>query len=456
MNERVSRGSGPLVFVIDDEPLVAKALSGMVRQAGCEATVFATGPAALAALNEVRPQLVTLDLAMPEMDGLEVLRRIREVAPDLPVVMVSGKGTIRAAVSALKFGAFDFLEKPVDQDRLEAALARALECSQLRRQVSVLRAELVERFRMVGRSRALGDVQNLIGRAAPTTASVLIIGETGVGKELVARALHLQSLRQAEPFVALNCAAIPKELIESELFGHERGAFTGAEAARRGKLQAADKGTLFLDEVADMSLAAQAKLLRFLDHREVERLGSNEPVQLDVRVIAATNKNLAACVKDGSFREDLHHRLNVVTIKVPALRERLEDTEELTAFFLECFCRQNNRALSFAPECLPVLRSHDWPGNVRELRNLVERVVVLARTNPVEPGELQSFLDVETQMRQDGTLKVALDRTEREAVQGALAAEGGVVSAAAQRLGVERRSLYRIMKRHGIAHETAG
>jgi len=338
---------------------------------------------------------------------------------------------------------------------MEAALARALECSQLRRQVSVLRAELGERFRMVGSSGALDQVKDLVGRAAPTAAGVLITGETGVGKELVARAIHLQSPRQAEPFVALNCAAIPKELIESELFGHERGAFTGAEAARKGKLQEADKGTLFLDEVADMSLAAQAKLLRFLEHPEVERLGSNEKHLLDVRVLAATNKNLAASIKDGSFREDLFHRLNVVSIKVPALRERPEDIEQLTAFFLERFCRQYNRVLALAPECPAVLRDYHWPGNVRELRNLMERVAVLARTNPVEPDELLAFIGLETQVRHDGTLKATLDRAEREAVEGALAAEEGVVSAAARRLGVERASLYRIMKRHGIAHETA-
>jgi two-component system, NtrC family, nitrogen regulation response regulator NtrX len=455
VNERETRGSRPLVFVVDDEPLVARALSTMVRQAGCEATVFTTGPDALAALNEVRPQLVMLDLAMPEMDGIEVLRRIRQVAPDLPVVMASGKGTIRAAVDALKLGAFDFLEKPVEQERLETVFAHALERSQLRRSVGVLRAELSERFRMVGNSKALEQVRELIGRVAPTTAGALIIGETGVGKELVARAIHLQSPRQDEPFVALNCAAIPKELIESELFGHVRGAFTGADSARKGKLQAADNGTLFLDEVADMSIAAQAKLLRFLEQPEVERLGSNEPIQLDVRVLAATNKDLVASIKTGSFRNDLFHRLNVVTIRVPALRERQEDIEKLSAFFLERVCRKHNRVLTLAPECLAVLRAHDWPGNVRELRNLIERVAVLARTNPVEPGELESFLDVDTQVRQDGTLKATLDQAEREAVEKALAAVGGSVNAAARKLGVERGSLYRIIKRYGIQQQTS-
>ncbi len=443
------------MFVVDDEPLVAKLLCMMLGRAGCDATAFSNGPAAIEALGRTRPQLVLLDLMMPGMDGIEALRRIRETAPEVAVVMVSGQGTVKAAVDALKLGASDFLEKPIDQSRLEAALARTLEYARLRRQVNVLQAELAERFRIVGKSKALEQVRNLIDRAAPTTASVLVTGESGVGKELVARAIHRQSQRQTEPFVALNCAAIPKELIESELFGHERGAFTGADAARKGKLQEADKGTLFLDEVADMSPAAQAKLLRFLEHPEVERLGSNQSVLLDVRILAATNRNLAGCIKEGSFREDLFHRLDVVTIKVPALRERVEDIEELTAFFLDRFCRRHNRALSLAPECLAILRAQDWPGNVRELRNLVERVVVLARTNPVEPDELQSFLGIEVPVRLGGTLKAALDRAEREAVERALAVGGGVVSTAAHALGVERASLYRIMKRHGIPHEPA-
>ncbi len=427
----------------------------MLGRAGCEATTFSNGPDAIKALEQTRPQIILLDLAMPGMDGIETLRRIRETAPDVTVVMVSGQGTVKAAVDALKLGASDFLEKPIDQCRLEAALARTLECARLRRQVNVLQAELAERFRIVGKSKALGRVRDLIDRAAPTTASVLVTGESGVGKELVARAIHRQSPRQTEPFVALNCAAIPKELIESELFGHERGAFTGADAARKGKLQEADKGTLFLDEVADMSLAAQAKLLRFLEHPEVERLGSNHSVLLDVRILAATNRNLAECIEEESFREDLFHRLDVVTIKVPALRERPEDIEELTEFFLERFCRRHNRALSLAPECLPVLRSYQWPGNVRELRNLVERMVVLARTNPVEPDELRFFLGDEAPVQHGDTLKAALDRAEREAVENALAAAGGVVSTAAHALGVERASLYRIMKRYDIPHEPA-
>jgi len=253
-----------------------------------------------------------------------------------------------------------------------------------------------------------------------------------VGKELVARAIHLQSLRQPEPFVALDCAAIPKELIENELFGHERGAlasavpvrqFTGAGAARKGKLQEADKGSLFLDEVADLPLAAQARLFRFLEHPEVERPGSSGPTLLDVRVMAATNKDIAACIRDGSFHDDLYRRLNVVTIKLPALRERIEDIEELTAFFLDRFCRQHNRELSLAPACQAVLRGYNWPGNVRELRDLVERVAMLARTNPVEPDELRSLMGVKMPVRREGVLRTTMNEHLREALVGSLSVD---------------------------------
>lgn len=445
----------PLVFVVDDEPQVAKSVCAMLGQLECEPRTFGSGLSAIEALGQARPRLVLLDLVLPEMNGLEVLRRIRELAPELPVVMMSGQGTIRAAVEALRLGATDFLEKPIGLSRLEATLGHVLECARLRREVRALRAELEERYRMVGRSGALAQVRDLISRAAPTGAGVLITGETGVGKELVARAIHLQSPRSAEPFVALNCAAIPQELIESELFGYERGAFTGAQAARRGKLEEADKGTLFLDEVADMSPAAQAKLLRFLERPQVERLGSNEPLLLDVRVLAATNQELAQCAAQGAFRADLYHRLNVITIRVPPLRERREDIQELALFFLERFCRQHNRALKLAPGWEAALEERDWPGNVRELKNLIERVVVLAKANPVEPDELLCLAGQEEQGRPGpslsppaGPLKAVLANTELELVKRALASCQNNVSAAARLLGVRRASLHRIIRRH--------
>jgi DNA-binding NtrC family response regulator len=395
---------------------------------------------------------------MPEKNGLEVLKRSKMINEGTVGLVMTAYGTVESAVDAMKAGAYDYVLKPFDLEEMELKVDRAVEHRRLLARIEAYdRTEIVPRFEnIVGESPQMKDVFRTIEKVARSNATVLVLGETGVGKELVAEALHRNSSRADRPFVKMNCAALHENLLESELFGHERGAFTGAEAARKGKLQEADKGTLLLDEVADMSPAAQAKLLRFLEHPEVERLGSNHAVLLDVRILAATNKNLAACIKDGSFREDLYHRLNVVNIKVPALRERPEDIEELTAYFLERFCRQNNRAVSFTPECMAILRGHNWPGNVRELRNLVERAVVLARTNPVEPDELASFLGVEAQVRQDGTLKAALDRAEREAVERALAAGHGNVSEAAQALGVERASLYRIMKRHGIPHEPAG
>jgi two-component system response regulator AtoC len=288
--------------------------------------------------------------------------------------------------------------------------------------VSVLPNEIEEQCRMVGNSKALELVRDLIGLVAPTTAGVLITGESGAGKETVARAIHVQGPRAAEPFVALGCDAIPKELFESVLFGQERGTSADAEAGRKGKLREADKGTLFLPEVSDIPLAAQARLSRFLEHPEAERPGSSGPGLLDVRVMAATNKDLVGCIKGGSFREDLFHRLNVVTIRVPALRERPEDIEALTAFFLERFCRRNGRAVSLAPECMTILRSHDWPGNVRELRNMVERAVVLSRSNPVEPDELRSLLGGDATGRRYATLGSALGRPDRVVLERTLAA----------------------------------
>jgi PAS domain S-box-containing protein len=327
----------------------------------------------------------------------------------------------------------------------------ALTSGRLQQQLGRLRQELEEQFRMVGDSPALQHVRDLIARVAPTTASVLITGESGVGKELVARAVHLRSPRVGEPFVALNCAAIPQELIESELFGHEKGAFTNASTARAGKIQEADGGTLFLDEIGDLSLPAQAKLLRFLNDSEVQRVGGSGVIHLDVRIIAATNKDLPKIIEQNVFRDDLYHRLNVVTIEVPPLRKRVSDIELLTTFFLDRFCTDYGRIIRFAPESWHALKEYEWPGNIRELRNLVERVVILAETNPVEAEELRSFLGAEAKVPTDGTLKVALERAERETVERVMAQTNNNVAEAAAILGIVRPSLYRILKRYGIA-----
>jgi two-component system nitrogen regulation response regulator NtrX len=408
----------------------------------------------LAAIKTRQPDLLALDLVLPDASGIEVLKKARRIAPTLPVIMMAERVSVTTAVAALKLGATDFIESPRDPGRVLVASRHALETTELQRQLEHLRDELQERYKMVGESAGMKRVWSLIRRVAPTMASVLITGESGVGKELVARAVHLQSPRAARPFVPLNCAAIPKELIESELFGHEKGAFTGAGTARAGKIQEAEAGTLFLDEIGDLILPAQAKLLRFLNDSEVQRVGSSGVIHLDVRIVAATNKDLPEIIKQNLFRDDLYHRLNVVTIEVPPLRERTSDIELLANFFLDHFCADYGRIVRFAPESWLALKEYAWPGNIRELRNLIERVVILAETNPVEAEELRSFLGAEAKVPTDGTLKVALERAERDAVERVMAQTSNNVAEAAAILGIVRPSLYRIMKRYGIASPT--
>ncbi|MFO7675657.1 MAG: sigma-54 dependent transcriptional regulator, partial [bacterium] len=384
---------------------------------------------------------VTICLLGADLAQLEVAREmIRHVQEQRRVLAASAKALRESEAKTANLIRF--------------TARNALTAGRLERQVGRLRGELEGQFRMVGDSRAIQHVRDLIDRVAPTAASVLITGESGAGKELVARAVHLRSPRAGEAFVALNCAAIPGELIESELFGHEKGAFTGAESARMGKLQEADGGTLFLDEIGDLSLSAQAKLLRFMNDSEIHRVGGNAVIHLDVRVVAATNKNLPELVQEDRYRKDLYHRLNVVTINVPPLRERAADIELITAFFLDRLCANYGRIVSLTPESLLVLKAYSWPGNVRELRNLIERVVIMAETNPVEAEELRSFLGAEAKVPTDGTLKIAIERAEREAVERVLVQTDGNVTEAAAILGVVRPSLYRIMKRYGIATQT--
>jgi len=442
------------IYIASADAEVSAALDKALCGGGYDCRMFTAGGDLLSAVKARAPDLVILALVLPDLAGTKSLKGIRRIAPNLPVIMMAEQVSVRTAVTALKLGAADFLESPHDPARVLVAVKHAIETTDLQSQVQHLRRELQERYRMVGESAGMRRVQNLIRRVAPTPASVLVTGESGVGKELVARALHLQSPRAARVFVPLNCAAIPGELIESELFGHEKGAFTGATAARMGKLQEADTGTLFLDEIGDLSLQAQAKLLRFLNDSEITRVGGRGTIHLDVRIIAATNRDVGKLVKQGLYRDDLYHRLNVVTVDVPPLRERAADIELLAAFFLDQFCSDYGRAVEFTPESWLVLKAYAWPGNVRELRNLIERVVILTETNPVEAEELRSFLGAEAWVPTDGTLKVALERAEREAVERVLAQTHENVAEAAAILGVVRPSLYRIMKRYGIATPT--
>ena len=383
------------ILVVDDEAAIRDSLKMTLEYEGYEFLSAATGQEGLALIERESPDLVLLDVKMPGMDGLEVLDRIRALNDALPVVVVSGHGTISTAVEATKKGAFDFIEKPFASDRVLVSLRNALDQRRLRDENRSLKKAVEVRHQMVGDSPALKQVTAAIARAAPTNATVLIQGESGVGKELVARAIHRNSLRARERFVQVNCAAIPEELIESELFGHEKGSFTGATEKQIGKFEQADRGTIFLDEVGDMSAKTQAKVLRVLQEGEVERLGSSKTMKVDVRVIAATNKRLEEEIDAGRFREDLYFRLSVIPIHVPPLRERTQDIPLLVKHFTELFNRESSfKPRRFSNEALAEMQQQRWRGNIRELRNTVERLLIMSRGDAVEAQDIRDILRV--------------------------------------------------------------
>src|ERR1700704_6392471 len=377
------------ILVIDDEAAIRDSLRMTLEYEGYEFLGAATGQEGLALAERDAPDIVLLDVKMPGMDGIEVLDRLRALNDSLPVIVISGHGTIGTAVEATKKGAFDFIEKPFASERVLVSLRNALDQRRLRDENRTLKKAVEIRHQMIGDSRALKQIMAAVGRAAPTNATVLITGESGVGKELVARTIHRNSLRSRERFVQVNCAAIPEELIESELFGHEKGSFTGATEKQVGKFEQADKGTIFLDEIGDMSAKTQAKVLRVLQEGEVERLGSARMIKVDVRVIAATNKNLEEEIEKGHFRDDLYFRLAVIPIYVPPLRERPEDIPQLVRHFMEHFSRENNvRLKRITPAALEALQRHRWKGNIRELRNTVERVIIMTGNDVIDVADL--------------------------------------------------------------------
>ncbi len=377
------------LLIVDDEKSIRNALVQVFEYEGHEVRSASDGVEALEAVASFRPDVVFLDVKMPEMDGIEVLARLREDDPSTVVVMISGHGTIDTAIEATRKGAYDFLEKPLDTDRLLVTTKRALELRGLAASVEALRSEVESRYEIVGNSYPVRQVLERVERVAPTDARVLITGDNGTGKELVARAIHRLSPRAEAPFVEVNCAAIPSELIESALFGHIKGSFTGAVADRAGKFEQADGGTLFLDEIGDMSLAAQAKVLRALEQGVVTRVGGAQAIGVDVRVVAATNKDLQGEISEGRFREDLFYRLNVVPIHVPPLRERREDIPMLVQHFADAMARSARvGAKSFTQEAVDRLSSLEWPGNVRELRNTVERLLILSTGEQVRGDDV--------------------------------------------------------------------
>src|SRR6186713_2582867 len=385
------------ILVIDDDAAIRDSLRMTLEYNGYDFIGAATGPEGLALAEREAPDLVLLDIKMPGMDGMDVLSRLRSMDETVPIVMISGHGTTSTAVEAIKRGATDFLDKPFEStDRLLVTIGIALEQGRLRVENKSLKKAVEVRHQMIGESPSLRQVMAAVARAAPTNATVLIQGESGVGKELVARTIHRNSLRSRERFVQVNCAAIPEELIESELFGHEKGSFTGATEKQLGKFEQADRGTIFLDEVGDMSAKTQAKVLRVLQEGEVERLGSARTIKVDVRVIAATNKDLEAEIERGTFREDLYFRLSVIPIRVPPLRDRREDIPALVRHFVDMFSRESNRRpMRFTPAALEFMQKARWKGNVRELKNTVERLLIMTPGDAIDVDDLRDVVRVE-------------------------------------------------------------
>jgi DNA-binding NtrC family response regulator len=445
------------LLLVDDDPGVRRALRDCLRDEGYTVDELEDGAGLVARVDLTPPDLVLLDIVMPGLDGLAALERLRERYADLPVVMMSGAATIERAVKAIRLGAYDFLEKPITPEKLLVTVERGLAWRQLGRENAALRAERGEAAadcQMVGTSAAAMALREAIRRVAPSQAKVLIRGENGTGKELVARAIHDASPRARGPFIKVNCAAIPRDLVESELFGHERGAFTGATATRKGKFELADSGTLFLDEVGDMSAEAQAKLLRALETGEAERVGGARPIRFDVRAIAATNKDLEAEIAAGRFREDLYYRLSVVPVVVPPLRERPDDIPLLAEHFLARAAADNRRPpIRLGASAVAGLRAYEWPGNIRELRNLMERIAIMSDAEELDGEVLASYLPEAAVPGEAGEagLRGRIEAAERVVLLEELEAAGWNVSAAAKRLGIDRASLHRKMKRHGIA-----
>jgi len=426
--------AGEHILIVDDEPAIQASVRGVLEDEGYRVTAVGSGADALRVVADEPPDLTVLDIWMERMDGLETLAELKRVRPDAVVVMISGHGTIETAVKATKLGAYDFIEKPLSLEKMLLTVTRALEH---------------------GESAPIRRLREQITTAAPTTGRVLIRGSNGSGKELVARAIHARSARRERPFVEVNCAAIPEELIESELFGHEKGAFTGALARRRGKFELADGGTLFLDEIGDMSLKTQAKVLRALEEQAFERVGGKDTVRVDVRVITASNRDLETLIREGRFREDLYYRLNVIPIEVPALRARKDDIPMLVDHFVALFCAENGkRSKTMSGEALGYFLAYDWPGNVRELRNMVERLVIMTAGDMIGADDLPAPLRPQTAVTAGETpersLKEARENFERAYILAELRANDGNMTRTAERLGIERSHLYRKLKAYGI------
>jgi two-component system nitrogen regulation response regulator NtrX len=441
----------PVVLIVDDEEGIRETLSGIFEDEGCSVVTSNSGEEALDLLKEQNPDLILLDIWLPGIDGIKILEEIKVLRPDLPVIMISGHGNIELAVKATRLGAYDFLEKPLSLERVLLVSKRALEKRTLEIENKALRKDLTKKYRLLGNSPKMELLREQIKMAAQSNSRVLIMGESGSGKELVARLLHENSKSAGKLFIEVNCAAIPQELIESELFGHEKGSFTGAFESKKGKFELADEGTLFLDEVGDMSLSAQAKVLRVIETQEFQRVGGSKNIKVDVRIISATNKDLKEEVRKGNFREDLLYRLNVIPILVSPLRERKEDIPLLVNYFLDSFAGEYGRkSKKISPEALKMIEAYDWPGNIRELRNVIERLVIMT---PSDTITAKNLLIVE-QSSQDylsyKTMKEARDAFEKDFITKRLEENNWNISKTAEILQMERSNLHKKIKAYNI------
>jgi two-component system nitrogen regulation response regulator NtrX len=433
------------ILIVDDDSSIRRAVKGLLEDEGYSVETASNGEEAVSMVDAEHFDVLLLDIVLPGMDGLEVLEKAKQSRPKLPVIMISGQATVDNAIRATKLGAYDFLEKPIVSEKLLLVLTHVLEREELKRQSS-------RRYRMIGESSAMQDLLREIEKAAPSNARVLIRGESGTGKELIARAIHEQSPRASHPFVTVNCAAIPGELIESELFGHEKGAFTGAAMKREGKFLLADKGTLFLDEIGDMNIEAQSKLLRVLEEREVEPVGGKSPIRVNVRVLSATNKNLEDEVEKGNFRQDLLFRVNVIPIFAPPLRQRTGDIEILTEYFLESFCEENGKKMKgVEKDAVRKLKGYGWPGNVRELKNCMERLAIMVASDTIAARDIELLLPITTRPTSEGlSFQEQVDDFEKGVIQQTLARTGGNVKKTAELLKTDRANLYRKIRKYDL------
>jgi len=447
------------ILVVDDETSILQSLEGILTDEGFDVAIAESGLEALGKVEEVMPDLVLLDIWMPGLDGIETLEKIKDLYPALQVIMMSGHGNIETAVKATKVGAYDYIEKPLSLEKLLLSINNALAHSRLTEEVHFLKEKEMRKHNIVGKSRTMAELNEQIRIVAPTNAWVLISGENGTGKELVAHTIHRLSRRSRNPMVEVNCAAIPEDLIESELFGHEKGAFTGAATMKKGKFDSAHEGTIFLDEIGDMSLKAQSKTLRILQEQKFERVGGTKTIQVDVRVIAATNKDLEKEIEKGAFREDLYFRLNVIPMRVPSLKERVEDIPRLVKEFVSEFALSAKvEPKEFPAETFKLLQKYDWPGNVRELKNLIERLMIMT------PGDVITRKDIPAPFNQSAktmragmapgfgsdSFKEAKGEFEKAFIEEKLNEYNGNISQTAEAIGIERSNLHKKIKQYNL------